>query len=154
MAKPGRFERLKTRGMKKNTMNFTVKRVSPVLALLTVGLSSFCLNAGEVRAQPAETATMNPANKKPRARKSALPRRILKGIEEKTGQTLSPEVRAQMAEVAKTRAEAVKAADEKMIADLAKLSGLTVEEIAAILKPGNGARKNAKKDAAPAVAAP
>lgn len=131
-------------------MTLTLKRISPVVPALAFALCAFSLSVGDVKAQPAENATMNPANKAPRAKKAMIGRKILKGIEEKTGKTLSPEVREQMVEVAKTRAAAVKAADDKMIADLAKLSGLTVEEIAAIVKPAKKEGKGGKKAVAPA----
>lgn len=79
-------------------------------------------------------------------RAPALTKRVLTGIEAKSGKALTDEQKTQLNAAHRTRQTAVEAAREKFLTDAAAITGLSVEEMREIEKPG---RKKAATAAAP-----
>ncbi len=91
-----------------------------------------------------------PAKAKRAKRAPALNKRILTGIETKSGKTLTEAQKTQLNAAHRTRQAAIEAAREKFLTEAATITGLSVEEMREIERPGRRATANT---AAPGAAA-
>lgn len=110
--------------------------LSPSFWVCTGALLTFSLGlAGGARAEGAA---------KPRP--GVISKKLQTGIEEKLGKAVTPDQLDQMKTAAAARLEAVKAAEEKFIADLAKITGLTPEDVKAAMSPPRAKKEGAAED--------
>jgi hypothetical protein len=96
-------------------------------------------------AQPDVAPTATKAKGRPKAAGTAAKRgtkvtkRILTAIEAKSGKTLTEAQTTQLHAAQKTRAEAIEAAREQFLREAAVITGLSVEDLREIEKPGKKA---------------
>jgi hypothetical protein len=90
-----------------------------------------------------------PKTKTDKPRKHGIPRKMREALETKLGKPLTDDQITQIVDATKARDEALQAARDKYDADMAKITGLTVEDIKALAAQGRAA----KKDGAPAAGA-
>ena len=75
-------------------------------------------------------------------RKAGLPKKQLAKIEAALGKPLTDDQKKQLGDAAKERRDAVKAATDKFNDEVAKVTGLTLDQVKELSKPANAKKDN------------
>lgn len=118
-------------------------QVRPAFWLCAASIGVFALGiTGGAHAQGG-----TPKTKTEKVRKRGMPKKLREALETKLGKPLTDDQVNQIMEATKAREDAIKAARDKYDADMAKITGLTVDDLHALAPQGR-----AKKEEAPAAA--